>query len=196
MTGRVEAVGRDATKSTGTAYPISGVVKGDGAETGPDGLDGEDGLPRLALRHSPEALRWVRRQRGWAKAELAHASGLSLSTIRGLENGSRSTGPVTLAKLAEVLGCPQVVLEAGQINAVATSAASALELLERLLRISEPARLTRRRGYVRLGFVASGRHVGTLRVPEADFAELVNALRCHFPNRDGRTSARHHSIND
>jgi transcriptional regulator with XRE-family HTH domain len=196
MAGRVEAVGRDATKSTGAAYPVSGVGAGDGAAIGSDGFDGGDGLPRLALRHSPEALRWVRRQRGWTKAELARASGLSLSTIRGLENGSRSAGPVTLARLAEVLGCPQVVLEAGQINAVATSAASALELLERLLQISEPARLTRRRGFVRLGFVASGRHVGTLRVPEADFDELVNALRCHFPNRDGRTSTRQRPVSD
>jgi transcriptional regulator with XRE-family HTH domain len=151
------------------------------------GAGGPDSLPWLVLRHSPQALRWVRRQRGWTKAELAHASGLAVRTIGGLENGSRSAGPVALAKLAEALGCPQVVLEAGQINAVAASAVSALDLLDRLLQISYPARLTRRRGFVRLGFVASGHHIGTLHVQEKDFDELMNALRRHFPNRGGAT---------
>ena len=31
-----------------------------------------------------------------------------MSTIRGLENGTRSAGPLTLAKLAEALECPQM----------------------------------------------------------------------------------------
>ena len=144
---------------------------------------GSDGPPLLALRHSPEALGWVRRQRGWTQAELARASGLALSTITGLENGSRNAGPVTMATLAEALGCPRVVLEAGQINVVATSAVCALDLLVRLLRISDPVHLTRRGGFVRFGFVASGRHIGTLRVDEKDFEELANALRRHFPYR-------------
>jgi transcriptional regulator with XRE-family HTH domain len=171
-----------ATKSTDIADQMAHAV-----EEGDAGI-GLDGLPLMALRHSPEALRWVRRQQGWSKAELAQASGFALSTIRGLENGSRSAGPVALARLAEALECPQVVLEAEQINAVATSAVSALDLLERLLRISEPAHLTLRRGYVRLGFTASGRHIGTLRVQEEHFYELVSALRRHLPNRHSRTS--------
>jgi transcriptional regulator with XRE-family HTH domain len=147
------------------------------------GLDGSDGPPRSALRHSPEALRWVRRQQGWATAELARASGLAVSTITGLENGSRTVGPVALAKLAEALECPQAVLEAGQINAVATSAVSALDLLGCLLRVSDPVHLTRRRGFVWLEFVGSGHQIGTLRVQERDFGELVDALRRYFPNR-------------
>jgi transcriptional regulator with XRE-family HTH domain len=119
-----------------------------------------------------------------------------VSTIRELENGSRSAGPATLEKLAEALGCPQAVLEARQIHAEAASAASALDLLERLLKISEPARLTRRRGYVRLAFVASGRHIGTLRVQEIHFDELVNSLRRHFPNKYDGDSTRQHPVND
>jgi transcriptional regulator with XRE-family HTH domain len=177
-------VGQGATKGVCIGYPMAGAVEGGGAaigSDGPDRLGGSDVVPRMALRHSPEALRWVRRQRGWSKAELARASGLALSTIRGLENGSRSAGPVALARLAEALECPQGVLEAGQINAVATSAVSALDLLVGLLRISDLAHLRRHRGFVRLGFMASGRHIGTLRVEEEDFGELVNALRRHFP---------------
>jgi transcriptional regulator with XRE-family HTH domain len=180
MAGKVEAVGQGATKSSGVADPME-----DSAAIGADGPQ------RLGLRQSPEALRWVRRQRGWGKVELARASGLAVSTIRALENGSRTADPVTLAKLAEALECPQVVLEAGQINAVATSPVSALDLISRLLRISDPAHLTRRRGYVRLGFAASGRHIGTLHVQEDHFDELVNALRRHFPNRHGGNSTRH-----
>jgi transcriptional regulator with XRE-family HTH domain len=191
-------VGQGPTKSTDIGHPMPGAVEGDGTAFGsddPDDLDGSDVLSRLALRHSPEALRWVRRQREWTKAELARASGLALSTIRGLENGSRSAGPVALAKLAEALECPQVVLEAGQIHAVAASAVSALDLLVRLLRISDLAYLTRRRGFVRLGFVASGRHIGTLRVQKGDFEDLVNALRRHSPNRHGGNSKRHRPAN-
>jgi transcriptional regulator with XRE-family HTH domain len=175
-------VGQGATKSTGIADRRTNADGEVETEISPDG---PGGLPRLALHHSPEALRWVRRQRGWTKADLARASGLAESTIRGLENGSRSAGPVALAKLAEALVCPQVVLEAGQINAVATSAVSALDLLVGLLRISDPAYVTRRGGFVRLGFVASGRNIGTLRVQEDDFGELVAALRRHFPSRRG-----------
>jgi hypothetical protein len=119
-----------------------------------------------------------------------------VTTIRELENGSRSADPVVLAKLAEALECPQVVLEAGQINAVATSAVSALDLLERLLEVSDPAHLSRRRGFVRLGFVASGRPIGTLRVQEEHFDELINALRRYFPDRYDRTSPRHRPAHD
>jgi hypothetical protein len=80
------------------------------------------------------------------------------------------------------------VIEAGQINEVATSAASALEMLDRLLSISDPAYLTRRHGFVQIGFLASGHHIGTLHVREGDFKELLNALRCHFPNRHRDTA--------
>jgi transcriptional regulator with XRE-family HTH domain len=176
-------MGDGATKSTETADQIAHAKEDDAAI-------GAGGLPRLALRHSPEAIRWVRRQRGWRQSDLARASGLSVSTISGLENGSRNVGPLVLAKLAEVLECPQVVLEAGQINAVATSALSALDLLARLLQISDPTHLTRRHGCVWLGFIASGRHIGTLHMREKDFDELVNALRRHFPNRHDGNNTR------
>jgi transcriptional regulator with XRE-family HTH domain len=149
---------------------------------------GMDGSPLLVLRHSPEALHWVRRQRGWTNAELARASSIAPSTISQLESGSRNAGPATLAKLASALRCPLVVLEAGQINEVATSAASALEILDRLLSVSDPAYLTRCHGFVQLGFVAAGRHIGTLHVRERDFKELMNALRRHFPNRNSTTA--------
>lgn len=175
-------MGHGAAKSTEAADQMAHAEEEDAAI-------GSDGLPLLALRHSPEALRWVRRQRGWKQSDLARASGLVVSTISGLENGSRDAGPLVLAKLAEVLGCPQVVLEAGQINAVATSAVSALDLLARLLAISDPVHLMRRHGCVWLGFMASGRHIGILHVQERDFNELVNALRRHFPDRhDGNST--------
>lgn len=179
-----------ATKSTGIADRTGNADEEGDTAIGPDGPDSSDGVPRPALRHSPETLRWLRRQRRWTKADLAVASGLAVSTIRGLENGRRSASPGSLTKLAEALECPQFVLEAGPFNAVAASAVSALDLLVGLLQISDPVHLERRGGFVRVGFVASGRHIGTLHVREQHFNELASALRRHFPNRHGRTSTR------
>lgn len=178
---------QDATKDTEIADPMAGTAEKCGTATSPHAPDSSVGLPRPVLRHSPEALTWARHQRDWTRAELAAAAGLAESTIRGLENGSKNAGPATLTKLAKALGCPQVVLEAGQINARATSAAAALDLLDHLLETSRPAHLTRHRGLVWLGFATSGRHVGTLCVREADFDELMKVLRRHFPSR------RHHN---
>jgi transcriptional regulator with XRE-family HTH domain len=182
-------VGQRSTESTGVPDRMARADEGGAAATAPDAL------PRRALRHSPEALRWVRQQRSWTRAELAQASALAVSTVTGLENGSRTAGPIVLAKLAKALECPQVVLEAGPIDAVATSVISALDLLTRLLQISDPAHLTRHRGFVQLGFVASGRNIGTLHVQENDFDQLVSALRRHFPNRHDCNSTRHHLAN-
>ena len=176
-------MGDGATKSTETADQMAHAKEDDAAI-------GADGVPRLALRHSPEALRWVRRQRGWTQSDLARVAGLAVSTISGLENGSRNAGPLALAKLTKALECPQVVLEAGQINAIATSATSALDLLAHLAQISDPTHLTRRHGCVWLGFMTSGRYTGTLHMQEKDFDELVNALRRHFPNQHHGNSTR------
>jgi hypothetical protein len=82
------------------------------------------------------------------------------------------------------------VIEAGQINEVATSAASALEMLERLLSSSDPAYLTRRHGFVQIGFLASGRHIGSLQIRESDFKELLNTLRRHFPKQPSKPIER------
>jgi transcriptional regulator with XRE-family HTH domain len=177
-----------STKSTGVPDRTARADERGDATNAPDK---PDGLPRLAWpRHSPETLRWVRRRRGWTKADLARASGLAPSLIKGLENGTRSADLGTLAKLAEALECPPFVLEAGPFNTVATSAVSALDLLVGLLRISEPTRLARRRGFVRIGFTASCCHVGTLHVRDEHFDELAAALRRHFPHRLGRNSTR------
>jgi hypothetical protein len=115
-----------------------------------------------------------------------------LSLIEGLENGTRSADLGTLAKLAEALECPPFVLNAGPFNTVAASAVSALDLLVGLLRISDPAHVARRPGFVRIGFMASGQHLGTLHVRDKHFDELAAALRRHFPHRLGRNSTRDH----
>jgi transcriptional regulator with XRE-family HTH domain len=158
-------LGQGSTKSTRSTDQMAGAADSSGVPSRRDGSGGSgvsDGLPRVALRHSPVALAWVRRQRGWTKGELARESGVAVSIITQLEHGSRSASRTALAKLARALGCPRSVLEAGQINAVATSAVSALDLLVRLLRISDPAYLARRRGFVWFGFVACdvSRHRG------------------------------------
>lgn len=63
------------------------------------------------LRHEPEALVYARRVTGMTQAELARKVGVARSLINELEAGKRSATVRMLEKLAEVLGCPLVVLE-------------------------------------------------------------------------------------
>lgn len=63
------------------------------------------------LRHEPEALTYARRVACLSKAELARRVGAPRSLITELEGGTRSATTDMLEKLAEVLGCPVVVLE-------------------------------------------------------------------------------------
>lgn len=66
--------------------------------------------PRV-LGHEPEAVTWARKKAGLTKRALAGAVGLSEQLIGEIESGWRNATPANLARIAEALNCPLVVLE-------------------------------------------------------------------------------------
>lgn len=70
-----------------------------------------EGAPRR-LRQLPEAVTYAREQAGLKQVELARRVGISYQLMSDIERGYRSATPAVLNKLAEVLNCPRVVLEA------------------------------------------------------------------------------------
>ncbi len=51
-----------------------------------------------------EALKELRRRKGWSQKDLARRSGVGQDTISGIESGRHEARPSTLRKLAEALG--------------------------------------------------------------------------------------------
>lgn len=73
-------------------------------------------VPRIrtrprTLNHEPEAVTWAREKAGLTKRALARAIGISEQLMGEIESGWRSATPGNLARIAQVLNCPRVVLE-------------------------------------------------------------------------------------
>lgn len=64
------------------------------------------------VRHDPEALAWARRQAGRTQAWLALELGISKGHMSEIESGTRDLTEPKLRQAAQLLGCPQTVLEA------------------------------------------------------------------------------------
>ncbi|MFC5765368.1 ATP-binding protein [Actinacidiphila bryophytorum] len=63
------------------------------------------------LNQEPEAVTWARERNGLTKRRLAELVGISEQLMGEVESGWRSATPANLAKIAEALNCPVVVLE-------------------------------------------------------------------------------------
>lgn len=63
------------------------------------------------LHQEPEAVTWAREKCGLTKRGLAELVGISEQLMGEVESGWRSATPVNLAKIAQALNCPIVVLE-------------------------------------------------------------------------------------
>ncbi|BBA98164.1 hypothetical protein RVR_4244 [Actinacidiphila reveromycinica] len=63
------------------------------------------------LHHEPEAVTWAREKAGLTKRALAARVGVSEQLIGEIESGWRNATPRNLAKIADALNCPLVVLE-------------------------------------------------------------------------------------
>ena len=63
------------------------------------------------LDHEPEAVTWARKKAGLTKRALAELIGISEQLMNEIESGWRNATPANLAKLAQALNCPIVVLE-------------------------------------------------------------------------------------
>ena len=63
------------------------------------------------LDHEPEAVTWARKKAGLTKRALAKMIGISEQLVNEIESGWRNATPANLAKLADALNCPTVVLE-------------------------------------------------------------------------------------
>ncbi|MBM9506491.1 helix-turn-helix domain-containing protein [Actinacidiphila acididurans] len=66
------------------------------------------------LHHEPAAVTWAREKSGLTKRALAQAIGISEQLMSEIESGWRNATPANLAKIADVLNCPVVVLERKQ----------------------------------------------------------------------------------
>lgn len=64
------------------------------------------------MRHAPEAVTYARENAGLTKRALAEAMGISEQLMNDIEAGRRNATPANLQKLAQILNCPKVVLEA------------------------------------------------------------------------------------
>lgn len=64
------------------------------------------------LNHEPSAVTYAREKAGLKKYELAERVGISPQLMGEIESGWRNCTPENLAKMAEALNCPLVVLEA------------------------------------------------------------------------------------
>lgn len=72
------------------------------------------GARKHPLDHEPAAVRYALRKAGLTQAELARQLGKSQGHVSEILSGTRNAPPALLARLAEVLNCPVVVLEAKQ----------------------------------------------------------------------------------
>ncbi|MBM9435662.1 helix-turn-helix transcriptional regulator [Streptomyces bryophytorum] len=63
------------------------------------------------MNQEPEAVTWARERNGLTKRRLAELVGISEQLMGEVESGWRSATPANLAKIAEALNCPVVVLE-------------------------------------------------------------------------------------
>lgn len=70
------------------------------------------GPRRKPLDHDPEALRYALAKSGLTQLALARAVDRSPGFISEVLAGTRNTGTALLPKLAAVLNCPVVVIEA------------------------------------------------------------------------------------
>lgn len=64
------------------------------------------------LDHSPEALRYALDKSGLTQSEFAEQVGKSQSLVSEILKGTRNANPRLLLRMAQVLNCPVVVLEA------------------------------------------------------------------------------------
>lgn len=64
------------------------------------------------LDHSIEGLDYAIRKSGLSQAEFADQIGKSQGYISEIRKGTRNANPALLLKMAQVLNCPVVVLEA------------------------------------------------------------------------------------
>lgn len=69
--------------------------------------------PRGApLDHAPEGVAYARQKAGLTKQALADVLGISKQLLGDIEAGRRNANPDLLARMAELLHCPLVVLQA------------------------------------------------------------------------------------
>lgn len=63
------------------------------------------------LHHEPQAVTWAREKTGLTKRALARTVGISEQLLGEIESGWRSATPLNLARIADALNCPVVLLE-------------------------------------------------------------------------------------
>ncbi|MFG1806120.1 helix-turn-helix domain-containing protein [Streptomyces sp. NPDC049040] len=63
------------------------------------------------LRQEPAGVTWAREKAGLTKRALARQVGISEQLMGEIESGWRSATPANLAKIAQALKCPVVILE-------------------------------------------------------------------------------------
>jgi transcriptional regulator with XRE-family HTH domain len=64
------------------------------------------------LNHDPDALAWALKKSGLTQREFARQIDRSESLVSEILGGTRNASPAVMQKMAEVLNCPVVVLEA------------------------------------------------------------------------------------
>lgn len=64
------------------------------------------------LDHDPEGLAWAFKKSGLTQIEFAERIGKSKSLVSEMFKGTRNATPAVMQRMAEVLNCPVVVLEA------------------------------------------------------------------------------------
>ena len=67
--------------------------------------------PNTPFDHEPAAVTYAREKAGLTKTALAQKLGVSLTLISQIESGVSNATPAMLRRMADVLGCPVVVLE-------------------------------------------------------------------------------------
>ncbi|NUS09897.1 MAG: helix-turn-helix transcriptional regulator [Streptomyces sp.] len=75
------------------------------------------------LHQEPEAVTWAREKAGLTKRALARRVGISEQLMGEIESGWRNATPANLARIADALNCPLVVLERNR-HAPASAAAT------------------------------------------------------------------------
>lgn len=70
------------------------------------------GRRRRPLNHEPRAVIYAREKAGLTQDQLAERCGISQQLVSKIETGTRNATPRVLARIAEALNCPVVVLEA------------------------------------------------------------------------------------
>ena len=71
------------------------------------------------LHHEPEAVTWARKKAGLTKRALAKQVGISEVLMGEIESGWRNATPANLAKIADALNCPVVLLERKRVPGLA-----------------------------------------------------------------------------